>query len=344
MKLTRFIIGLLVIIPALRPIRLPSRKYLLLLITVALCPTPLHAQPPPEYQELKPVSLQLKWTHQFQFAGYYAAKEKGFFHDVGLQVTLLEGGPQIDPSHEVQAGKAEFGIGNSTLIIERSQGSPLMVIAAIFQHSPLVILAKRPPIIKHPKGLAGYTIMMEEHAAELTAYLKLAGVDFNSLNIIPHSGTVKSLQDTADAMTAYTTTEPYEAIREKIGYQLLNPRDIGIDFYSDTLFTTDTMADQSPAVVKAFRDASIRGWYYAMEHPDEIIDIILNKYGSKLGRRQLEYEANVIEQLLAADIVDIGYLSRSRWRHIADSFTKAGLISKFAHVTLSVSLPVATNA
>jgi ABC-type nitrate/sulfonate/bicarbonate transport system substrate-binding protein len=94
---------------------------------------------------LDQVSLQLKWKHQFQFAGYYAALEQGFYRNAGLDVSIREGGPDIDVAETVAGGKANFGVCNSSVLRERAMGHRLVVLAAIFQHSPAIILVLRRP-------------------------------------------------------------------------------------------------------------------------------------------------------------------------------------------------------
>ena len=91
-------------------------------------------------RELEKVRLQLKWRHQFQSAGYYAAIEQGYYRDAGLNVELIEGSPDHDPVAEVESGGAEYGVGTSELLLLRAQGHPLVVLAAVFQHSPTVLL------------------------------------------------------------------------------------------------------------------------------------------------------------------------------------------------------------
>jgi len=78
------------------------------------------------------VTLQLKWSHQFQFAGYYAALEKGFYRDAGLQVEIREGGPNVDAIEDVVAGRADFGVGTSGALIARARGQNIVVLAAVF--------------------------------------------------------------------------------------------------------------------------------------------------------------------------------------------------------------------
>lgn len=280
---------------------------------------------------MQPLRIQLKWQHQFQFAGFYAAEAQGFFRDEGLDVRLVEGGPTVDPVASVVSGRAEFGVGNSTLIIKRTAGKPVVAVAAFFQRSPFVILARRDDRLHSVRDLEGRTLMLEEHAAELVAYLKLAGVDLDKVRQVPHTGDVRSLaadsSDKVDAASAYTSTEPYFAIRADIPVRIFDPRDIGIDFYGDTLFTTRAFADARPDTVRAMRRAVIRGWEYALAHQDEVISYLLETYVPEDDRTHLGFEAQVTKDLLGTDLVDIGYQSRSRWRHIADVFTKAGLMT-----------------
>src|SRR4030081_3121823 len=130
---------------------------------------------------LDQVSLQLKWKHQFQFAGYYAALEQGFYRDAGLDVTIREGGPGIDVSEAVAAGRADFGVCNASVLREWSMGRRLVVLAAIFQRSPAVILVARRADISNVSELRGRTLMDTPGSDEIAAMLKHEGVDYDAL-------------------------------------------------------------------------------------------------------------------------------------------------------------------
>ena len=281
---------------------------------------------------LQKVRVQLKWTHQFQFAGFYAAIEQGYFRDAGLDVELIEGGPLIDPAAVVVAGDAEFGIGNSSLLIDFNSGRSVVAVAAILQHSPFVILARLDPTLRSVRDLEGRTLMGESHSDELTAYLMSAGVDLGRIRLKQHSGSVSSLSDSGpervDAMTAYISTEPFEATRQNIPYQIFNPRDLNINFYGDTLFTSRQLAKEQAQTVSAMRDALIAGWRYALAHQAEIVDLILRKYRPKMDRTELNFEAQATYNLFQTDVVDIGYMSRERWQHIGEIYAASGMMPK----------------
>lgn len=280
---------------------------------------------------LHKVRVQLKWYHQFQFAGFYAALDQGYFRRAGLDVELIEGGPNLDPVQSVTSGMAEFGIGNSSLLLDFNRGRPVVAVAAIFQHSPFVILARHDANLRSVKDLEGKTVMGETHSAELTAYMEKAGVDLRKIRFVPHTGTVASLAqegpDQISATTAYISTEPFEAARHGIAYKIFNPRDLQIDFYGDTLFTRAQFAKTQPDVVKAMRDALTQGWRYALTHQSDVIDLIVRQYHPKMDRASLSQEAQSIYNLLQSDVVDIGYMSKARWHDIGTVFAETGLLS-----------------
>jgi diguanylate cyclase (GGDEF)-like protein/PAS domain S-box-containing protein len=277
---------------------------------------------------LTPAVLQLKWKHQFQFAGYYAAIEKGYYRDAGLMVTLREAVQGVDPTEAVLNGDAQFGVGGSSLVLVRAAGKPVVALAAILQHSPLGILSLSGSNIKNVHDLAGKRIMLEPKPAEIMALLRAEGVAGDAVRAVPHEFSLdKLLNGEVDAVSVYSTTEPYQLDKRRIAYNIIYPERSGIDFYGDTLFTSQDVIKKQPEMVRQFRDASLRGWKYALEHQDEMIDLILKHYNSAhLTRGQLAYEAVQIKKLIRPDLVEIGYMNPGRWQHIIDTYSQLGMI------------------
>jgi diguanylate cyclase (GGDEF)-like protein len=275
----------------------------------------------------EPVVLQLKWRHQFQFAGYYAAQEKGYYREAGLDMHIVEADAGTDPVEEVVAGRAQYGVGSSALLLDRQKGQPVVALAAIFQHSPLLLLARATPGMNSIHDLAGKRLMLEPHAEELVAYLRKEGVPESLLKIVPHDLDRIDL-DRADAASAYSTDEPYFLERAGVRYLGFSPRSGGIDFYGDNLFTSRRELAEHPARVAAFRAASMKGWKYAMQHPEEIADLILAKYSKRHSREHLLYEARQMVPLIQPALVEMGYMYPGRWRHIADTYAELGLLPR----------------
>src|SRR5690606_9012736 len=175
--------------------------------------------------------------------------------------------PQITPTDEVMNGKAEFGVGTSGLLITRSRGVPVVAVAAIFQHSPYILVVRDDPDLLTPKDLEGKTIMVEPYSEELVAYLNHVNVDVNKVNMVDHTGNPLDIfEGEIMGSTAYTTTEPYILRKAGKRYRIFDPKQAGIDFYGDTLFTTEEFAKKHNDKVVAFRDALLQGWRYALRN------------------------------------------------------------------------------
>ena len=260
------------------------------------------------------VALQLSWRHKFQFAGYYMAKEKGFYRDAGFDVELREWRGGISSVRSVVLGRADFGIGQGSL-----NGEPIVVLASILQRSPAVIVALEGSGIRTPADLAGRRVMngAESLAYGYRAILDANGVSPERLVLVPHGGTVDDLiEGRADACMAYATDEPYHLRKRGVPFVMFRPEDYGLDCLAEILFTSRRMASARPGRVKAFRDASLRGWAYALDHVDEAIDLILRSYAPGADRAELEFEAATFASLMEADMVEVGYVNPVRWRRM----------------------------
>ncbi len=282
----------------------------------------------PSASNLDPVVLQLKWQHQFQFAGYYAAVAQGYYREAGLSVELREAESQKDPLQAVLSGAADFGVGNSDILVLRAEGKPVVLLAPIFQHSPLLLVTRGASGVTDLQGLHDRKIMMiDSEKAELLAYFKYEGVDPQQLKIVPHTFRHEDfISGQVDAMSGYGTDEPYTLRQEHVDFHLFTARSGGIDFYGDVLFTTEAQIKQHPDRVRAFRAASLRGWEYALAHQEEIVDLILRNYTRRHSRDHLLFEAAKTAELMHPGVIEVGHNNPGRWRHIADTYAEFGIM------------------
>lgn len=280
------------------------------------------------------VTLQLKWKHQFQFAGYYAAIEKGYYKQENIDVTLIEGKPGGNEIAEVISGRANFGVGMADILLARLKGEPVVILASIFQHSPTVFLTIKGSGFSSPHDLFAQKIMMTPgyKSTELQAMLANEGIPLDKVTILKPSWKLDDLIDgKVAAMAAYISSAPYFLKKKNIPYTIISPTSYGIDFYGDNLFTSEQEINQYPNRVRAFRKASLKGWQYALDHPEEIIDIILLKYTSDrkdLTKEFLVNEASSYQKLILPKFVKIGHMNPGRWKHIADTYVKLGMTDK----------------
>jgi diguanylate cyclase (GGDEF)-like protein/PAS domain S-box-containing protein len=299
-----------------------------LIVLMAGASTPGSAQEPVDNRSLQKVRLQLKWRHQFQFAGYYAAIEKGYFKDEGLAVELIEGRPGFNPVDALLSGTVEFAIESPAVLIKRQQHMPLVVVAAIFQHSPTVIITRRDGGLNTPQSLKGKRIMLTPDTdPESMAMLVEEGVPLHSVTILPHNwGLADLIAGRIDGQTAYLTNEPYLLKMEGVDTTIIQPLNYGIDFYGDCIITTEDEVRMHSERLESFLRAVRLGWMYAMAHPLEIAELIRSRYSQEKSLEQLLFEASAMRDLIQPEFVEVGHINPERWRHIADTFVKLGMM------------------
>ncbi|WP_439183633.1 ABC transporter substrate-binding protein [Carboxylicivirga taeanensis] len=280
-------------------------------------------------QQTDTVVLQLKWQHQFQFAGFYAAIEKGFYKNEGLVVIVKEGNTSIDFVDEVISGRADFGVETAKLIIARNKNLPVVAVAAIFQHSPEVILTRKDAddiryiedlrtkrISSGLNGLPSNKALLDKFNIPEENYITKSNVGYvNEL-----------IQGNTDAISTYITVAPYQLEQANVEVNIFKPRSYGIDLYGDILFTSQSMVEENKTIADKFIKASLEGWVYAMDNKDELINIIIKKYNPSLSRDLLRYESLTMEDLVMPKLIEPGHMNPDRWEYIADTFVKIGLL------------------
>ena len=277
---------------------------------------------------LQKVSLQLKWKHAFQFAGYYIAKEKGFYRSAGLYVDIKSFNHQ-DIVSDVVSGKTTYGILESSLILKRSEGAPVVALAAIFQNSPLALMTLKDSNITKISDLKGKKIMATREFFK-NPYIKAMFfanmIDPKNLKKIPASFNLESLiNKKIDAYAVYTTDQPYTMKNRGIEYNLIGSMNFGANFYSDILFTSQEELDNHPKRVRNFLRASLKGWRYAFSHIDETIKLIQKKYNSQyFSYDKLKFEAMQMKKLSGINSSHFGKIEKNKLNNIITMYGIVG--------------------
>ncbi len=277
---------------------------------------------------MEKVVLQLKWKHQFQFAGFYAAIKNGYYAEEGMNVEIRAVDMQRSSSEVVLSGDAQYGISDSSLVLSRLKGQPLVVLAAIFQHSPLVLLSLESSGIISPLEMKNKRIMYQRNVddAVLLAMFMEMGIREKDYIHVPHTFSDKALiNGNVDAMSAYITDQPHFYKERGIAVNIISPANYGIDFYGDMIFVEEQYLQNHKNQALAFRRASIRGWDYAIKHQEEMVDWILANLETDKSRNHLLHEAEKTARLIQPELVELGYFSNNRFLRIADTYRKIGL-------------------
>jgi NitT/TauT family transport system substrate-binding protein len=226
------------------------------------------------------VSIRLKWLHQAQFAGFYAADKKGFYREEGLSVDLKPGGVEFPSVIAVVNGSELFGVAAADqIILERSEGAPIVCVAVIYRTTPMVLFSLADKNIKTAKDLVGKKVGVKLGGNEELTYraiARAAGIDTKTLTEIPVKYDMTPLfEGLVDVWPGYLINEVLVAKERKYDVNIIDPKDYGILLYADALFTTETMTHQKPEVVKKVVRATLRGWQYAYDHPEDAAHLTL---------------------------------------------------------------------
>ena len=280
------------------------------------------------------VVLQLKWSHQFQFAGYYAAQTQGYFAAEGLEVEIREIDHHRPPLEVVLSGDAQYGISDSSLVLARMQGKKPVILATIFQHSPLVLLSLESSGIVSPLELKNKHVMYLRGTddAVIRAMFTELGMTPDDYQHVPHTFNDDDLvSGKVDAVSAYITDQPFYFRQNGIPVNIISPSNYGIDFYGDMIFVEEDYLRQNKEQALAFRRAVIRGWRYAINHQEEMVDWIQANLAPHKTKANLMYEASMTSRIIQAGIIDLGYFSTNRFLRIADIYKQLDMVSNDAN-------------
>ena len=281
---------------------------------------------------MEKVTIQLKWRHAFQFAGYYAAVEKGFYAEEGLDVTLKEfefSGKSVIQA--VVSGESEYGVGDAGLLTSYADNIPVLCVAQIFQHSPIVLISLKESLIMNPADLIGKKVAIDlnsrgDEPIRVMLTEKLGG-SIDKITFMPVSFSLDKLENhEIDATTAYITDQPFRLKEKGIDVNIMKPQNFGVEFYGDNLFTTKNELASHPERVEKMMRATIKGWNYALDHPDELIDLIAAKYNTQnFTRDHLVYEAKMTDGMIMRELIPLGAVDPIRINEIINNYRRLGL-------------------
>jgi diguanylate cyclase (GGDEF)-like protein/PAS domain S-box-containing protein len=263
-------------------------------------------------QSLEKVTLQLQWKYQFQFAGFIVAKERGYYREEGLDVTLVEYN-NTNIIQELLDKKSDFVLSNSIVLHRDRKLQPISLLATYFQRSPLIIITQ--PEIKNTLGLRGKKVMLSENDlknSSLSMMLKYFDINRKNTTFIPQTFRLDEfINRDVDAVAAFKSNEVFELKQKKIPHHIIDPVEYGFSTNAINLFATYKTIDQRPELVHKFLKASKKGWEYALEHRNEVARLIHEKYQKNKSLELLEHEAKVTQEMMMPDLYDIGEINNA---------------------------------
>jgi NitT/TauT family transport system substrate-binding protein len=246
--------------------------------------------------ELTPASLRLKWTPQAWYAGYYVAKAKGWYAEQGIDLTINPGGPNIIAENLVAAGADTFGNGGgaASLLVAREKGLPLVGIGMLHQQTPYRFAALDGSNIKKFSDLKGKTVSTWFTGPQfmLQAMLKSNGVDPKDVQIEAQGPSMDPLIQHKVDMAIVTVYNEALVLKRRgiVPAAVFNPADMGVNLPNESIITSEKVVKESPNLVQGFMNATLRGWKFALENPDESASILVNEIpGLKLDELKEQF-------------------------------------------------------
>ncbi len=316
-----------------------SRTYMIMLIFVVLivgaCASPSGGGSPAS-DELTPVTLQLQWVAQSQFAGYYAAKDLGYYEEEGLDVTILEGAVDIVPQQVVAAGEAEFGIAwVPKMLASRAEGADLVNIGQVFQRSGTLQVAWADSGITSVEDWAGKRVGTWGFGNEWEVYaaLRQAGIepeDPAQVEIVQQPFDMSLLLnreiDLAQAEIYNEYAQLLEATNPDTGelyqpsdFTVFDYNDVGTAMLQDHVFVRESwLAEEgNEDIAVRFLRATFRGWIYCRDNFDECVDIVLDN-GPTLGEGHMRWMLNEINALIWPSPDGLGIMNDDLYQQTVD--------------------------
>jgi ABC-type nitrate/sulfonate/bicarbonate transport system substrate-binding protein len=292
--------------------------------------------------------LQLHREPQFEFAGYYAALWQGFYQAAGLDVEIKPGTPPgaspIDPVREITEGRAQFGTGTVQLLVRAAEGQSLLLLAPVFQESGAAVYYRADRDLSLDASLVAGRVGRLPASNVLDLELRTAlhgvGIDPEKLKSVAlePGGAIDDLAGRRIAAAVGSAWElPWLARERGILLRALNLSNYSTEFYGDSLFTLQRLAKADPSMVQRFREASIKGWDYALQYPGEIAARLLAKLPLQVPVSDpvgfARYQTEVARRLARYPDVPVGASNRGRWAQIQQNLIDIGAISRPVDLT-----------
>jgi ABC-type nitrate/sulfonate/bicarbonate transport system substrate-binding protein len=286
------------------------------------------------------LSVRLSWLINANQAGFIVAKAKGFYQQQNLDVTNNAGGNDFPSIQLVASGSDDIGIqsGSETIISARANNIPVKAIAILDKLNPYVFFSLAESNITAPKDFVGKTVAVSYGRPLEIAYRMLmnkAGVDMAKVKEVKKSPSdVTLFSKTVDVQPGFDADYIFSKYKaDKMGVKLnaIRPADYGINSYGYVIFAREDFIQQHPDVVEQYLHATLKGWKYAFEHPEEAVDLVLAAVpDAKLERAPELLALQSREKYIYPKDTktSLGWMEQSVWEEMQSGMLQQKLIDK----------------
>jgi NitT/TauT family transport system substrate-binding protein len=260
----------------------------------------------------------------------YAADQLGYYTEEGLAVTFAPGGPGVDSLSPLLEGSAQFGTATADqVLIARGEGKALKALAVIYRRSPAVFIALSSSGISRPQDFVDKTIRTSAtNAPTLHAMMARLGISQNQYTEVEPSSDVQEFASgRIPVWSAYLNALTVSVQRAGYKINIIYPDDYGIHFYSDTVIATEELIAKNPDLVQRFLRATLKGWTYAVEQPEETGAMVVKyKPDADLGLENDKMNASL--PLVNTGEDHIGWMKPEIWSGMEKTLREQGLLAQ----------------
>ncbi len=248
----------------------------------------------------EPVTLKLNWRHGVQFLGFYAAEASGYYADEGFVVRiepLVESTDANEVPGRIVAGEYDFGVGGRAMEQAQANGVPVSTIASVFQYNPAALFARADSGIVTPADLAGRRVVIKSSNWRKFIETLLEHEGLTLADIEEVSGgfdMTPFLKGEVDVWAGYITDEVVRARHQGLELVTFPLYEYGIYTNALTLYVSRKALADNPDRAVRFLRASLRGWEWAVEHPAEAVDIMLQRFPEMTAERDFHLDSFIV--------------------------------------------------
>lgn len=307
------------------------RQMLIILLFIIFLVACSNKQTPPP-APTDHITVQLKWNHQAQFAGFYVAQEEGYYAEENLDVTFVPGGIGVDLYEGLLNHTIDFSVvGADGLILQREQGNPFVAIATTYRINPFIMVTFADSDIQTPADFRGHTLSLsnEFDRMHLVAMMEPFGIGLEDITTIEYSDAAVQafLDGDIDVITSFVAGSLIP-LQKQVGdreLRIIWPGDFGVHFYSDTIISHESTITENPDLVQRFLRATLRGHLTAIEDPN--IGLEATMQYAHLQDRTLQNEMLTASIPLIHTGEDaVGWMRAETWQNMHDTMVTQGIL------------------
>jgi NitT/TauT family transport system substrate-binding protein len=283
-----------------------------------------------------PITVQLSGYHGSEFAGFYVADQDQYYDKENLQVTFVPGEIAANPVEAITSDAAQFGVTSAdNLLRAKSQGKDVVAVATIFRLNPFSVITDSDSGIHQPADLVGKKVgvastqLDDPRDQQFIIFLKSMNIDPASMQLVQimdFHGIGDLTIRRVNALSGYSGTQQMVRTRfAGIPLEQIYYSDYGIPFYPNVLFTTGRLIAENPNLVQHFVQATLSGYHYALEHPEEAAGFSL-MYDDQLNAQNEASALRTQIPLIDTGNAPIGWMDTSVWQATQDTLLEQEII------------------